>query len=170
MPAAAAIASPASMRTAAFAISLVCACSVLGYSLYKAHRGDWVHIDASFPVERAQLNARVGIGLLVGAAALWLAGVHMGVSSVVGLSGLIVAVGHLFRRIAKLSLHVAFAVFAAFLVWPDPIAAVSLSLTAAAVAWSRLALRRHARVDIVLGALAGAAAGLVFHILAALDV
>lgn len=164
MPVAIAIASPAHIRLAAVAVSLVCACGVLGYSFYKARRGDWVHIDASVPAERAQLNARVGVGLLAAAGAIWLAGPHIGFSLAVGLSGLIVAVGHLFRGAAKLSLHVAFAVFAAILVWPNHIAAATLALAAAGVAWSRLVLQRHVAADIILGALAGGAAGLAFHV------
>lgn len=163
MPVAAMIASPTGIDTTALAVSLACAGAVLGYSLYKAHRGDWIHIDASAPAERAQLNRRVAIGLLAVAGALWLIGLHFGFPLVVGLSGLIVAIGHLTRRVAKLSLHVAFAVFAAFLVWPNHIAAAALALAAAGVAWSRLALQRHVAADIILGALAGTAAGLVFH-------
>lgn len=164
MPVAAAIAAPMHIRPAALGVSLICACAVLGYSLYKARRGEWVHIDASVPAERAQLNACVGIGLLAAAGGLWLAGLHVGFPLVVGLSGLIVAFGHLFRGTAKLSLHVAFAVFAVFLVWPNLMAAAMLALMAAGVAWSRLALQRHVAADIILGALSGAGAGLAFHV------
>lgn len=164
MAVAAVFASPAHVRPATVVISLICASAIMGYSLYKARRGDWVHIDASIPAERAQLNSRIGMGLLAAAAVLSLTRLHVGFPVVVALSGLIVAVGHVFRRLAKLSLHVAFAVFAAFLVWPNHIAAGTLALAAACVAWSRLALRRHVAADIILGALAGAAAGLAFHI------
>jgi hypothetical protein len=94
---------------------------------------------------------------------LALTGVHVGVPLVVGLSGLIVGMGHVFRDVAKLSLHVAFAVFAAFLVWPNTVASAALTLVALSVAWSRIALRRHVAADIILGVLAGAAAGLAFH-------
>lgn len=164
VPVAALIASPGHMGPAALAVSLVCAGAVFGYSLHKARRGDWVHIDASVPAERAQLNSRVSIGLLAAAGALSLTGLHVGFPLVVGLSGLIVATGHVFRGVAKLSLHVAFAVFAAFLVWPNHIAAAALALTVAGVAWSRTALRRHLAADIILGSLAGVAAGLAFHL------
>lgn len=167
MPMAVVIASLAHMRSAALAVSLICACAVLGYSLHKARRGDWIHIDASVPTERAQLNSRVAIGLLAAAGALSFTGLHFGFPLVVGLSGLIVTVGHVSRGVGKLSLHAAFAVFAAFLVWPNLTATAALALTAAGVAWSRIALRRHVLVDIVLGTLTGAAAGLLFHILAA---
>jgi hypothetical protein len=155
------------MRPAAVGVSLVCACAVLGYSLYKARLGDWVHVDASVPAERAQLNVRIGMGLLLAAGALWLAGLHVGFPLVAGLSGLIVATGHLFRHVAKLSLHVAFAVFAAFIVWPNHAAAVALALVAAGVAWSRLALRRHVPADIILGGLVGTAAELAFQVVVA---
>jgi membrane-associated phospholipid phosphatase len=164
MPVAVVIASPKQIGLAALVVSLVCACAVLRYSLYKARRGDWAHVDASVPAERAQFNVRIGIGLLLAAGGLWLAGLHVGFPLVVGLSGLIVAVGHLLRHVAKLSLHVAFAVFAAVLVWPNYTAAVALALVAAGVAWSRLALRRHVPADIILGWLAGAVAGLALHI------
>lgn len=111
------------------------------------------------------LNSRAGIGLLAAAAVLWLGGLHVGVALVVGLSGLVVVAGHLGRGVAKLSLHVAFAVFAAGLAWPDLAAMAALTATALAVGWSRLALRRHTAVDVALGALAGTSAGLAFHVL-----
>lgn len=164
MPTAAVIASPGGTGRAALAVALLCACTVLGYSFYKARRGDWAHIDASVPAERAQFNVRLGIGLLLMAAALWLIGLHVGFALVVGISSLIPAVGHLSRGVAKLSLHVAFAVFAAFLVWPNHVAAGALAVAAAGVAWSRLALSRHVAADIYLGALTGAAAGLAFQV------
>jgi membrane-associated phospholipid phosphatase len=163
MPVAVVIAAPGQIAPAALAVSLVCVLAILAYSLYKARRGDWGHIDASVPTERAQLNLRVSVGLLGAAGVLWLAGLHIGFPLVVGLSGLIVAVGHLFRRAAKLSLHVAFAVFAAFLAWPNHIAATALAMIAVGVAWSRIALRRHVASDIILGTLAGTSAGLAFH-------
>jgi hypothetical protein len=168
MPLAAVIASPARIAPTALAVSLVCALAVLGYSIYKTRRGEWGHIDASLPAERAQLNVRVGIGLVAAAGALWHAGLHIGFPAVVGLSGLIVAVGHLLRGVAKLSLHVAFAVFATCLVWPNQIAAAALALTTVGVAWSRITLQRHVAADIILGALVGGAAGLSFHIAVAL--
>ncbi len=164
MPVAAVIASPGPTDPTALAVALAFASAVLGYCLYKARRGDWVHIDASVPTERAQFNSRVGIGLLVAAGVLWLAGFHAGFPLVAGLSGLIVLAGHALRGVAKLSLHVAFAVFAAFLVWPNHVAAVVLALVAGGVAWSRLALGRHVMADVVAGTLAGAAAGLALHV------
>lgn len=148
----------------ALIVSVACAFVVVGYSFYKTRRGDWVHIDASVPAERAQLNSRVGLGLLVAAGLLAFTGLHVGFPAVVGLSGLIVLVAHLLRGLAKLSLHVAFAVFSTVLVWPNHVAAVGLAVMAVAVGWSRIALRRHVAADIMLGAVAGVLSGLLFHV------
>ena len=163
MPVAAGVAAPAGVAGAALAVSLVCAGLVVAYSFGKARRGEWSHIDASAPLERAQLTSRAGGGLLAAAGILWLIGIPVGVSIVVGLSGLVVLAGHLLQSVAKLSLHVAFAVFATCLVWPNQVAAAGLAAVAFAVAWSRLALRRHVPRDILLGALIGAVAGGTFH-------
>mgnify|MGYP002662636109 FL=1 len=71
-------------------------------------------------------------------------------------------------RWCKLSLHMAFAVFAAWLLrelgttWT-----LAALLFAVAVAWSRLALRRHEPRDLVAGAIAGTLAGAAFWPLAA---
>ena len=62
-----------------------------------------------------------------------------------------------------LSLHVAFAVFAAMLLLrAGALAAVLGLIFAALVAWSRLQLARHARRDLFAGAIAGAGTGLAF--------
>lgn len=164
MPTAAVIASPGHLTQTALLVSLVCVALVVGYSFYKSHRGDWSHIDASAPVERAQLNSRFSLGLLAVAGVLWFTGLQVSVPLVVGLSGLIVLTGYVLRHLAKLSLHMAFAVFAAFIVWPNHAAAVGLAAVAAAVGWSRIALRRHTAADIILGAVAGVTGGLVFHV------
>lgn len=163
MPAAVIIASPHETVKTAFLVSASCVSGIIGYSFYKTRQGEWVHIDASAPTERAQLNSRVGIFLLAAACLLILAGLRFYVPLAVGLSGLIVLVGHTLRGLAKLSLHVAFAVFSVFLVWPDRAAALGLLVAAFAVGWSRVALHRHTVSDIIIGALVGAFSGVVFR-------
>ena len=168
MPVAAVIAARDIDVRNAFLVSVACAFVVVVYSIYKTRRGDWVHIDASVPAERSQLNSRVGLCLLAIAGLLAFAGLHVGIPVVVGLSGLIVLVAHLLRDLAKLSLHVAFAVFSAVLVWPNHVAALGLAVMAVAVGWSRIALRRHVAADIMLGAVTGLSSGLLFHAMARL--
>ena len=71
---------------------------------------------------------------------------------------------HKRMRWLKVSLHAAFAVFAAALVWPG-VASVSLMLAlAAGVAWSRLVLQRHTLAEVVVGLLLGSASGLVLNL------
>ena len=166
MPLAALIASRGVDARGALLTSLACASLVMGYSVYKTRRGEWTHIDASAPAERAQLNLRVGFGLLAVAGALLLSGLHVGIPLVAGISGVMVLGAHLLRGVAKLSLHTAFAVFAAFLVWPDRTVSVGFAAVAVAVGWSRLALRRHRGPDIALGAIAGIAGGLLLQVAA----
>jgi membrane-associated phospholipid phosphatase len=78
----------------------------------------------------------------------------------------VVVMASLLRRWLKLSLHAAFAVFAASLLWPSVMAVVGLLALAVAVAWSRLVLRRHTLGEVVVGLLAGGAAGVGFHLIA----
>ena len=54
MPVAALVAAPDADAGAALVVSVACAVAVVGYSVHKARRGDWAHVDASAPVERAQ--------------------------------------------------------------------------------------------------------------------
>jgi membrane-associated phospholipid phosphatase len=71
-------------------------------------------------------------------------------------------------RWCKLSLHLAFAVFAALLLHKvGTLWMVIALLFATAIAWSRLALERHTRRDLLAGAVVGAVAGLAFWPLAA---
>jgi membrane-associated phospholipid phosphatase len=165
MPLAAAVSAPSRITQSAVAVALACAALVLCYSFIKARRGDWAHIDASLPRERKQFNLFVGLGLCISAVALWLTGLSISIAVAVAASGAVVLAGHLLRRFAKASLHVAFAVFAAFLVWPNYVAVSVLLVVAILVGWSRLELERHVLVDIAFGALIGVWAGVLFHAL-----
>jgi membrane-associated phospholipid phosphatase len=78
----------------------------------------------------------------------------------------VVVFAQLLRRWLKVSLHAAFAMFSAALVWQSPaVFALSLGL-AVAVGWSRCELHRHTPREVLVGLLAGAAAGLGFGLLA----
>lgn len=166
MPLATLLAARSRGADAASVRSLTLAVGVLGgvlfvYSLAQVRSGRWQHLDASRRVERLRLN---GVLLLaLGTAAAW-AFHHAGASPLaiaLGAAAAIVAVALLLSHWLKLSLHVAFGVFAAFLPgWSFP--ALALLVLAAAVAWSRLALQRHGVVDVAAGAVVGAAAGMLF--------
>lgn len=156
MPAAVALGSyganlPPMQIGGAVAAAVGVAAIIGAFSLWQVHRGRWAHVDASEPHERRQLNPFAA--LLLFAAALALAGV------------LVLAAQGLRRRM-KLSLHCAFAAYAAAIVWPAALLSLALALLALGVAWSRLQLRRHTRHEVVAGLSLGALIGLGFQLLA----
>ena len=134
---------------------------VIAYSLWRVRRGDWHHVDASGVGERRHLN-RFLLLVLLASALLAAAGSQPRLAMLLALAALPVAFAMASARWWKLSLHLAFAVFAAVLLlriswW----ASAAMAAFAALLAWSRLRLARHAPRDLVAGACAGALAGLL---------
>jgi hypothetical protein len=144
------------------AAAVAIALCVIAFSLVQVGAGRWSHVDASVPRERSQLNLVLCVLLFGAAGLLWWSGQPRLLSLGLGLGGAMVVAAQLLRRWLKLSLHAAFAVFAAALWWPNAAGAAVVLLLAAAVSWSRLALRRHTGIEVTAGLLAGAAAGCVF--------
>lgn len=150
------------VQTAARASAGVAA-AVMIYSLVRVRSGHWSHADASRPAERLQLNVFLTVALLACAAGAAASASPRGVVEGLLLSAGLVIVALLGRGWLKMSLHVAFATFAALLWWPTAAATLGLLVIAAGLAWSRLVLQRHTAADVVAGATAGAVAGLVFQ-------
>ncbi|MEZ0470515.1 hypothetical protein [Luteimonas salinilitoris] len=141
----------------AFALA---AALVMGWSWRRVRQGRWAHVDASAGDERRSLH-RFLLPVLAAAMllALW---APAGVSLYLGLSALIVAVAMLLARWCTLSLHAAFAVFAALMLlrWTWWAGAAALAF-AALVIWSRLALARHRPRDLGAGVATGTGAALL---------
>lgn len=139
---------------------------VMAYSWWQVQRGRWAHVDASGKDERRSLNRFLLAVLTVSALFAAWQGYARELSLGLALSAAMVAVAIATARWWKLSLHMAFAVFAAVLLgnvsWWAGLAGL---VFAAAVAWSRLHLQRHVPRDLLAGALAGALAGIVFMLL-----
>ncbi len=135
---------------------------VMAYSWWQVRRQRWVHIDASTRTERRSLNRFLSAAFAIATLAAWMGG-QREFALGLALSALLIVLAMLSVRWWKLSLHVAFAVFAAVLLaslsWQ---ACAGGLLFAAAVAWSRLALARHVPRDLIAGAAAGALAGGMF--------
>ena len=146
------------------AASMAVAVCVILYSLAQVRAGRWSHVDASAPRERRQLNLVLCMLLFGAAGLLWWTGQPRLLPLGLGLGGSMVVAALLLRRWLKLSLHTAFAVYAAALWWPNAGGAAIVLLLAAAVSWSRLALRRHTGAEVAAGLLAGIAAGAVFAV------
>lgn len=147
--------------TAGVAVAFALAAAlVMGWSWRRVRQGRWAHVDASAGDERRSLH-RFLLPVLAAATllALW---APAGVSAYLGLSALIVAVAMLAARWCTLSLHAAFAVFAALMLlrWTWWAGAAALAF-AALVIWSRLVLARHQPRDLAAGAAAGTGAALL---------
>ena len=157
---------PPQLLLAAAAAAVLVALSVGVYSAVQVRVGRWSHVDASVAQERSQLNIFLVLVLFGLAGVSWWGGQDRLLVLGLATAGSLVVFGHLLRARLKVSLHAAFAVFASTLLWPN-VLAVSLGLAlTAGVAWSRLVLRRHSPAEVVVGLLAGAAAGLGFRLLA----
>jgi hypothetical protein len=141
---------------------------VMGYSWWQVRRGRWGHVDASAKHERGSLNRFLLVALTIGTLLAAVLAPQRGLVWGLGLSAGLIAIAMLTARWCKLSLHMAFAVFAALLLsrlgWEYGVAGM---LFVAAIAWSRLALRRHTRADLLAGTTVGALAGLAFWFMAA---
>jgi hypothetical protein len=156
---------PSSLRTTAIGVALVAA-SVMGFSWRQVKRERWAHVDASRPEERLGLN-RALLLLLAALAGLAMVRGMRELALGLALSALLILAALALSRWCKLSLHVAFAVYAAGLLWSlSAFAACAAFAFAAAIAWSRLALARHEPRDVAVGAAFGAAAAGVFLIAA----
>ncbi|MBW8367311.1 MAG: hypothetical protein K0M70_05575 [Arenimonas sp.] len=149
------------------AVTLVLMASLIqGWSWWQVRRGHWQHVDASQRHERQGLNRFLLVLLAGGAGFFALVSPQPALSLGLACAAAIIAAGLLLASWLKLSLHAAFAMFSALLLWamgPWPLAA-GLAFTAA-VAWSRWVLGRHHKRELVAGAAAGAIAGLAFWLI-----
>ncbi len=136
---------------------------IQGYSAWRVRSGAWSHVDASERGERRHLNLFLllvfVVAACVGCGLRWPQSVTLSWL----LSAMIVAAAALAARWCKPSLHVAFAVFAAGLLYEVSAWALAAGLLGAlAIAWSRLHLGRHVRADLWCGAVIGAMAAVAF--------
>lgn len=159
---AASSAEPRQLWVLGLALALLAA-AIQGWSWWQVRRGQWQHVDASQRHERRGLNRFLMVLLVI--AATFFAFVSPQPALALGLAcaAAMIAAAVLLASWLKLSLHASFAVFAAALLWgvgPVPLA-LGL-LFAAAVAWSRWALGRHRRRELLAGALTGGAMGVAF--------
>jgi hypothetical protein len=140
---------------------LVLVIAALGFSWWQVRAGRWAHVDASARDERQSLNVFLAVLFLISAALLWTRLPPMAFA--LALSCAISVAALLLARWVKVSLHAAFALFATAIVWPSTLAVAVGVLLTVMVVWSRLALGRHVKADIVAGLLLGGAAGVGFQ-------
>jgi hypothetical protein len=143
-----------------FALLALC---VMLYSWLQVRKGRWGHVDASLPRERRSLNGFLLAAFSGSAAAMWFQPRTHGLALGLTLSCLLVGTAMLTARWLKISLHVAFVVFASTILWKVSLALMAGALVfTGAVGWSRLELGRHSLAEVLAGAALGFAAGGAF--------
>jgi membrane-associated phospholipid phosphatase len=137
---------------------------VMAYASWQVRRGRWSHVDASDKSERRSLNRFLLVALLASTACAAWFGFPAQLMLGLALSAAMVATAMLTSRWCKLSLHMAFVMFAVFLLLLDAPwwAGLAGLCFAGAVAWSRLVLQRHVPRDLIAGIAIGALAGTAF--------
>ena len=136
---------------------------MFGWSWLQVRRKRWTHVDASQPSERRSLNRALLIAIAFGALLAWRGLPTPDLGLAMALSAGIVAAAILSASSCKLSLHVAFAVYAAGLLWSlGPVAVGAGCVFAGVIGWSRLRLSRHQPRDLIAGAVAGLLAALAY--------
>lgn len=158
---------PPQLLRVAFGSAVAVAAIVGLFSVWQVRAGRWAHVDASRPSERRQLTRLLAALLGIIALLLWSSGQAPAVSAGPLVVALPVLVAHALRRRSKVSLHAAYAVLAAALLWPHALGTAIVGLLALGVAWSRLELRRHTRAEVLTGLLLGATSGAALHLLLA---
>ena len=155
LPAALRDADHATLRSMLIGFALFAAL-LLGWSWWQVRRNRWAHVDASQPSERKSLNRTLLVAIAIGALVAWLRSPTPDLALTLALSAGIVAAAMLTAGHCKLSLHIAFAIYATGLLWPLgwPVVA-ACGAFAGAIGWSRLRLSRHQPRDLVAGAAAG---------------
>ncbi len=126
--------------------------------------GSWQNVDASNPSERPALFAVVGLMCAATGAWFYLTGSPRQALGTLGVAAMTL-VAYAVLRWTKLSLHLAFGVYAAsVLLQVRPAWGLGLMLLMPLLAWSRLTLERHRPSELIWGAILGAvtAAAILF--------
>jgi membrane-associated phospholipid phosphatase len=145
---------------------LVLSLIILTFSWWQVRVGRWQHVDAIEVPERRSLNYCLTALLFVGAFISFRQSQPVGLTLGLLVSGCLAVLVMLFSAWVKVSLHVAFSVYSTALLWYSGLWFVAIGLClATAVAWSRLELRRHALVEVLMGGIVGGVAGLLFWVL-----
>jgi hypothetical protein len=122
----------------------------------QVRRGTWENVDASRPAERHSLFAVIGV--ICAALGGWLAftGAHVHARGAFAAAIMALVAWALLRWI-KLSLHMAFGVYAACMLMKFQLTAgIVMLLLMPLLAWSRLRLGRHRMAEVIGGSVLGA--------------
>lgn len=146
----------------AIAIAMCMVVAMLAVIAWRVTSGRWSDYDVSDAQQRHGFYPIALVIVIVTTIVSWLlhmpAGFLRGMLVAIGM----LATGALLTRRTKVSLHVMIGAFCAtILSTVDLRAALLVGLLVVAVAWSRVALRRHTVPQVVLGAILGGAFGVL---------
>ncbi len=133
------------------------------YTVVRVRRGTWSDLDVSNPTERNHFYEILLPLLLVLTFIAWLADVPRSIPLGTFSISILVATAYILNKWTKVSLHTGFGVFVGltlFLI--APVLGIVASVLAALVAWSRVALGRHSRREVLWGGLLGMVIGGLF--------
>lgn len=132
------------------------------YILRRLRRGEFSNFDVSLRVQRPRLYLSAMALALATLAVLAWAGLPRPVLQGVAAALVTLALGLLWNFRLKVSLHVAFDLYAALLAYrAGPAATAALLACTALCAWSRVALGRHSVPEVLGGAALGTLGGLL---------
>jgi hypothetical protein len=131
---------------------------------HQVRRGRWKNADASNRAERPALYLAGGLALIALLASLLaMAPQSFMVRGVIATFAMLAVCAAVTRWI-KVSLHMAFATLAAItLAFMRSPVGYALVLALPAIAWSRFTLQRHTSLELALGTMIGASAGMALH-------
>jgi membrane-associated phospholipid phosphatase len=140
------------------AVALAAVVPVLALVVIGVRRSAWSDHDVSDREQRSGFYRALFVVLPAGSIALWFLQptLRRGILT----SWALILASMAANRFVKSSLHVGFAAFCATSLPLPPAGSMLAALAVIAIAWSRLVLKRHTLLEVVLGAVLGAAAGL----------
>jgi len=130
---------------------------VLALIAMRVRSGVWSDYDVSVPGHRAPFYRQALVVLSLGSLLIWRFMPELGGGLLAGWALVIASMAA--NRYLKSSLHVAFASLCALMLGDRPATAAACLAAVAVLGWSRVALGRHRPVEVLSGALLGAAAG-----------
>ena len=138
-------------------VAVVAAIPITFFMVWQARTGRWQNVDASRPQERPRLFV-VGLCVMAVLAAIVFRSPSIGfLARGMYAAAAILLVAWALLRWVKISLHMAFAALGAVsLLRSAPAWGIALCVALPLLAWSRITLKRHTLLEIVLGTLLGA--------------
>lgn len=156
---------PARSRAAVLAAFVGVALAISIFVAREMKRGAVTDVDVSVARDRPRMYAVSIVSLLASGAVLALTGGPPAAVRCTLVAGVMLLVASIANTKIKVSLHAAFAVFAAaVVVHAGPVAWITMGAAALLVGWARVAYGRHNRAEVACGYVLGGLGGLAIQL------